>query len=55
MSLYSLLRTILFYSIIKQTNNGVLYQRPYNIPINYHERIDSQLMSLEQLDLIRQL
>lgn len=40
-------------SAVKQNQDEVVYRRPYNIPISYHERANAQLKSLERQSLIR--
>lgn len=42
-----------YYTTIKQNTEQVVYRRPYNIPLSYHERVNEQLKSLEKQGIIR--
>ena len=45
--------TPFFLTSIKQRTEEVVYRRPYNIPICYHEAVNKQLLELEQQGIIR--
>ena len=45
--------TPFFVSSIKQQEEVVVYRRPYNIPICFHDAVHKQLQTLQQQGIIR--